>query len=193
MAREPFNLSIFGPQAVGKMTVGFEVQRLTGASLLHGHMLVDLLTEFFEVGSEPFVRLATAFRREIIEEAARAGTNLVGTGVPPFGDPAVMCVIEDWADLVSSAGGEPLYVELDAPLSVRLDRNRSELRRASKKTDWASDEVMAALSEQHTTVAEAGVTLPGRHIVIDNSQLSASAAAEVIVAKFDLPRVTGVG
>ena len=62
-----------------------------------------------------------------------------------------------------------------------------------KKTDWASDEVMAALSEQHTTVAEAGVTLPGRHIVIDNSQLSASAAAEVIVAKFDLPRVTGVG
>jgi hypothetical protein len=31
---------IFGPPAVGKMTVGLELERLTGFRLLHNHMTV---------------------------------------------------------------------------------------------------------------------------------------------------------
>ena len=41
---------IFGPQAVGKMTVGQEIEKITGLKLLHNHMTIELL--------EPFLGLA---------------------------------------------------------------------------------------------------------------------------------------
>ena len=44
---------IFGPPAVGKMTVGREVARLTGYKLFHNHMTVEPVLEVFEFGSPP--------------------------------------------------------------------------------------------------------------------------------------------
>ena len=35
---------IFGPQAVGKMTVGQELATLTGLKLFHNHMTIDLVS-----------------------------------------------------------------------------------------------------------------------------------------------------
>ncbi len=32
---------LFGPPAVGKMTVGYELEKLTGLRLFHNHMTVD--------------------------------------------------------------------------------------------------------------------------------------------------------
>lgn len=189
MAKQPFLLGIYGPPAVGKMAVGMEVSRLTGAPLLHLHLLIDLVTPFFAFGTEPFARLTNSFRASIIEESARTGTNLILTAVPPFNDPAVMQMIEETATQARAAGGEALFVELHAPLEVRLQRNRTELRRASKNTAWATEEVLTAQDRAHVTVAGAGVTLPGRHLVIDNSELAADAAAERIVEAFGLPRV----
>ncbi|KAA1807131.1 hypothetical protein FXB61_003723 [Bacillus cereus] len=37
---------IFGPQAVGKMTVGQELATLTGLKLFHNHMTIDLVSQF---------------------------------------------------------------------------------------------------------------------------------------------------
>lgn len=189
MAKQPFLLGIYGPSAVGKMAVGMEVSRLTGAPLLHVHLLVDLVTQFFAFGTEPFGRLTNSFRERIIEEAMDSGSSLILTAVPPFGNPMVMQMIEGTASLAADAGGEALFVELHAPLEVRLQRNQTELRRASKKTDWATDEVLISQDRSHVTVAEAGVTLPGRHLVIDNTELPAAEAAERVVKEFGLPRV----
>ena len=35
---------IFGPQAVGKMTVGQELAKKTGLKLFHNHMTIELLS-----------------------------------------------------------------------------------------------------------------------------------------------------
>jgi hypothetical protein len=188
-AKRPFQLGIYGPQAVGKMAVGMEVRRLTGAPLLHLHLLVDLLKPFFGFQTEPFQRLMTTFRLGILGESAEANRDLILTAVPRFSAPEVMQLIEDSAALATSVGGEALFVELEAPLAVRLERNRSELRRANKDLDWATDEALTTLDEAHITAAEAGVTLPDRHLVIDNTDLSAAAAAERIVEEFGLPRL----
>lgn len=37
---------IFGPQAVGKMTVGQELAKITGLKLFHNHMTIDLVNPF---------------------------------------------------------------------------------------------------------------------------------------------------
>lgn len=38
---------LFGPQAVGKMTIGHELEKITQLKLLHNHMTIDLLHPFF--------------------------------------------------------------------------------------------------------------------------------------------------
>lgn len=37
---------IFGPQAVGKMTVGHELEKRTDLKLFHNHMTIELVTPF---------------------------------------------------------------------------------------------------------------------------------------------------
>lgn len=39
---------IFGPQAVGKMTVGQELAKLTDLKIFHNHMTIDLVSPFFD-------------------------------------------------------------------------------------------------------------------------------------------------
>ena len=39
---------ITGPQAVGKMTVGQELVKITNLKLLHNHMTIELLTKIFD-------------------------------------------------------------------------------------------------------------------------------------------------
>ena len=57
---------VFGPPAVGKMTVGRELASLTGYKLLHNHAPIEPLLEIFEFGSPSFGRLVNQFRRGVI-------------------------------------------------------------------------------------------------------------------------------
>src|SRR4026208_1379641 len=61
---------IFGPPAVGKMTVGYELAKLTGFRLFHNHMTIELVLNFFDFGQPQFHRLVGEFRRRIFEEVA---------------------------------------------------------------------------------------------------------------------------
>lgn len=39
---------IFGPHAVGKMTVGQELAKLTGYKLFHNHMTIEVVAALFD-------------------------------------------------------------------------------------------------------------------------------------------------
>ena len=43
---------ITGPQAVGKMTVGQEISKITGLKLLHNHMTIEVVTKIFDYSKE---------------------------------------------------------------------------------------------------------------------------------------------
>ena len=43
---------IFGPQAVGKMTVGQELEKLTDLKTFHNHMTIDLVSSFFDYSTK---------------------------------------------------------------------------------------------------------------------------------------------
>lgn len=57
---------IFGPQAVGKMTVGHSLEKITDLKLFHNHMTIELLYPLFGFGAETW-RLSDLFRTEIFE------------------------------------------------------------------------------------------------------------------------------
>jgi hypothetical protein len=50
-------VALFGPPAVGKTAVGRELAKLTGFMLYHGHMTMDVISEFFAFGTLSFMRL----------------------------------------------------------------------------------------------------------------------------------------
>ena len=121
---------VFGPPAVGKMTVGRELARLTGYKLLHNHMTVEPVLDIFPFGSPPFGRLVNEFRRRILEEAVAADLpGLVFTLVWGLEDERDRA----WSRRTSTwwrPRGRVTFVELYAPLEERLARNRTELRLA---------------------------------------------------------------
>ena len=63
---------ITGPQAVGKMTVGQELVKITNLKLLHNHMTIELLTNIFNYSRETFRKLNEEFRVQIFEEFAKS-------------------------------------------------------------------------------------------------------------------------
>jgi shikimate kinase len=48
---------LFGPPAVGKMTVGQELANLTGFRLFHNHMTIELTLNFFAFNTKEFAHL----------------------------------------------------------------------------------------------------------------------------------------
>ena len=45
-------IMITGPQAVGKMTVGQELTKITNFKLFHNHMTIDLVNNFFSYSTK---------------------------------------------------------------------------------------------------------------------------------------------
>ena len=78
--------------------------------MFHNHLVVDLVTELFPFGSDPFVRLREQIWLSVIAEAAAVDRSLVFTFTPeptvPAGFPGRITRV------VESAGGRVVWVRL---------------------------------------------------------------------------------
>lgn len=187
---KPWLVAIVGPIAVGKMTVGQALRERSGFELFHAHMVIDMLTPFFEFGSEPFDRMVLSIRQRFFEEAAGAGLGVIATFGWRFNLSENREYMEQLIEPFERRGGGVSFIELAAPLSTRLGRNRTENRRANKKVDWATDDVVKVQIETnvHNTSDEIPFPWPERHLKIDNSELEPEVVARQIQEHFGLPR-----
>ncbi len=184
---------IFGPPAVGKMTVGHEIATRTGLKLFHNHHTIDLALRFFPYGTPPFQRLVGEFRRRIFEEVAASDLpGLIFTYVWAFDDPSDAAFVERLAAIFRERGRPVYFVELEASEAERLRRNESAFRLAEKPTKRDLD-----ASRRHLLDAgrryrlSSAAEFAGRrdYLRLDNETLSPEAAAERIIDAFGLPRV----
>lgn len=187
----PWLLVIHGPQAVGKMTVGQQVSRLTGAPLLYNHMVIDLLTAFFPFGSDAFNRLWTDFFNAILDTRMAEGAPIVTTIGWDLDSEHAAEVIQGWLVAAEQHGAPVYFAELRAPLDVRLERNRHEHRRAHKKLDWATDEALIAMSQGHRFASAGDFPYPN-HLALDVSSIPPEESARLIVTHFGLVPSDGV-
>jgi hypothetical protein len=187
---------VFGPPAVGKMTVGHELTKLTGYKLFHNHMTVEPVLDIFPFGSPPFGRLVNEFRRRIIEEAVQEDLpGLVFTLVWGLELPGDADLVASYAEIVESAGGRVSFVELYADLDERLVRNRTEFRLAEKRSkrdlEFSHGNVLD-LEENYVMNTGGGRTVADRvlagrdYLRVDNTHLSAADVAGRVVEAFGL-------
>ncbi|BAC12221.1 hypothetical conserved protein [Oceanobacillus iheyensis HTE831] len=181
---------IFGPQAVGKMTVGQELAKITDLKLFHNHMTIDLVGNFFDYGTKEGKRLVNLFRQEIFEEVSKSNLyGIIFTFVWAFD------MQEDWnnvkrlSGLFESRGATTYYVELEASIDERLDRNKSENRlkhKPSKRNiEWSENELKRSLEKHRLNSIDGEITYPN-YVRIDNTSLEANEVAVLIKKKFNL-------
>ena len=173
---------LFGPQAVGKMTVGQALCEKTGFKLFHNHMTIDMLKPVFGFGSESFNRLNDKFRLELIEEAAQTDLpGLVFTYVWALNHPSDLLFINKLEEILKHHGGEVFFVELEAPLAIRKERNLTENRARQKPDNVEHTKItIDEYSELYKLNSDGDFVYPDRHLKIDNSHLPPDEAAEMI-------------
>ena len=189
---------IFGPPAVGPMTVGHELARLTGFKLLHNHMTIEPVLDIFPFDSPSFGRLVGEFRRRIIEEAVGAKLpGLIFTFVWDLEHPDDRDLVAAYTDIVERGGGQVSFVELAAPLEERLVRNVTEFRldrkRSKRDLDFSRQNLFDAEAQwrmntgHDPTVGEK--LLEGRaHLRVDNTDLPAAVVAKLVAEAWGLAR-----
>ena len=126
---------IFGPPAVGKMTVGYELAKVTGMKVFHNHMTIDLVLEFFPYWHEKFGVLVSEFRQRIFEEVATSDLpGMVFTYVWALDQPDDKEQVDSYCEIFKHNGADVYFVELEADLDDRIERNKSEFRLSKKSS-----------------------------------------------------------
>lgn len=180
---------IFGPQAVGKMTVGQELAKITELKLFHNHMTIDLLVPLFGFTPEMW-ELCHRFRQEIFKTYAKGGQyGLIFTAVWAFDQQEDWDYTDRMCRIFRSAGAEIYFVELEADVAVRLNRNRSAHRLAVKPTKRnidVSEQDLLNTMKQHRLNSKEGEIREKNYLKINNKTISADMTARIIKEKFQL-------
>lgn len=181
---------IFGPQAVGKMTVGQELEKLTGFRLFHNHMTIEFVSPFFSYSTPAGKRLVHAFRQHMFEEVAKSDLpGFIFTYVWGFDLPEDWEYVSQVSELFASHGAEVYYVELEASLAERLRRNRTPNRlehKATKRDLAFSEQNLLSTLEKHRLNSEEGELdhQLSNYLRINNDALDAAEVARRIKAHF---------
>ena len=178
---------IIGDAAVGKMTVGQELAKITDLRLFHNHMMIEPVLEIFGQWRPDVTQ---RLRQVIFEEFAK--TDLYGmifTYMMAFDMPSDWEYIEWVKGIFGLPEEDVYYVELIAPQSVRLERNSSENRlkhKASKRSIADSNARLLRDDRNHRCESFPGeVTLPN-YLRIENANIPAEEAARMIRDHFNL-------
>ena len=176
---------ITGPHAVGKMTVGQELAKITDLRLFHNHMSIELSLKLFDFGTPEFRALNETIRKTVFEQFAAGNLpGLIFTYMMDFDQPSEFAYLNEIIELFSSHGADCHVVELCADFEERLARNKSENRLAhkeSKRNVERSEAEMRHTQATHRLNSREGEILPFEsYLKIDNTNLAPDEVARTI-------------
>ena len=178
---------ILGDAAVGKMTVGQELMKITDLRLFHNHMTIEPVLEIFGTfdGKTIYEMRELIFRNF----AASDRYGMIFTIMMAFDLPSDWDYLEHVKEIFAPYGTEFYYVELIAPQEIQLERNRTENRlknKASKRDLSASNQRLIRDDENHRCVSYEGeITFPN-YLRIENSDKPPELVARMIKETFQL-------
>lgn len=179
---------IIGSGAVGKMTVGQELMKITDFRLFHNHMMIEPVIDIFgKFDGNTVARL----REVVFEEFMKTDyQGMIFTYMWAFDMQSDWDYIKSVTDRFEATGGTVYYVELVADRAVRLERNKSENRlmnKASKRDIAASEGRMLREETKYRVVSGDGELPFENYIKIDNTDLEPDVVARMIKERFNLP------
>lgn len=165
---------LYGPPAVGKLTVAKRLSALTGFPVLHNHLTADYAATFFEWLTPEFVSFVDKLRLFTLKETADAGRpGLICTLV--YAHPDDDSFIEKLEAIVNSKDGITYYVHLSC--------TQAELEQRVVRTDRSQHQKVTSVERLQGMLAESDLLspIPDREsLLIDNSDLTAEEVARMI-------------
>lgn len=176
---------IIGNGAVGKMTVGQELAKITGLRLFHNHMSIEPIIDIFGEYNGDIVR---KFRELVFTEFVKTDKyGLIFTYIWAFDAQSDWDYMEHLREIFK--GADIYYAELVAPQKVRLQRNATENRlkhKPSKRNlEWSNEMIIESDLENRLESYDGEVPYEN-YIKIDNTKLSAAETAKMIRDRFGL-------
>ena len=180
-------LFIIGDTAVGKMTVGQELMKITDLRRFHNHMTIEPVIEIF---GRYDGKTISEMRDTIFKNfAASDNYGMIFTMMMDFDLPSEWESLEHVKSIFEPYETDFYYVELIAPQEIRLKRNISENRlkhKASKRDIEASNQRLINADKNHRCVSCEGEITFDNYLRIDNSDMEPDKVARLIKETFRL-------
>jgi len=176
---------IQGAQAVGKMTVGQELVKITKLRLLHGHVMYELIMEHF---GNLFGDVTNKLKDIVFEEFAKSENyGMIYTACLSFAHQKDLDYLNHITGIFEEVGAEIYFVELVASQETRLHRNKTENRlqhKISKRDIEKSDENLIYADTKGRFASNDEEISFDNYLKIDNSNLTPDTVAVMIKEKF---------
>jgi len=179
---------IIGAGAVGKMTVGQELAKITDLRLYHNHIDIEPVIEVF---GEFYTPAVVAVRKAMFEEFAKTDHyGMIFTYMWSFDNPFSWDLITELVDIFKQTADAEIYaVELVADQATRLARNVTENRlahKASKRDTEVSNARLMGEDANYRLVSHDGEVPFENYFKMDNSDLQPCEVATIIKDRFSL-------
>jgi hypothetical protein len=178
---------LFGDAAVGKMTVGQELAKITDLRLFHNHMTIEPVIDIFGFYDGKTIK---RLRDAIFEEFSRSNQyGMIFTFMWAFDQQSDWDYIKHVSNIFREQNADIYYVELVAPLEVRLERNVTENRlnnKASKRSIEESNKRLLDDYAKYRCTSNEGEIQYENYMRIDNTNIEPEKAAEMIKERFAL-------
>lgn len=165
---------IYGPPAVGKLSVARELSGMTGYELFHNHASLDAVDRRFGFGSREFNEAVVRYRAEKLTEAAKNGTNLIFTSAFIKGEHEF--VAGRLREMIGAYGGEVCFVYLYADEETLLKRVKGESRKEFGKITEV--DALKLFLRTHEVTKEAPIK---GSLVLDSSGMNADSVHNLAV------------
>ena len=180
-------LFMIGNAAVGKMTVGQELAKITGLRLFHNHMTIEPVIKIFgQYNGAAISRL----RQVVFEEFAKTDNyGMIFTYMWAFDRQDDWDYVEYVKNIFMPYDTEFYYVELVASREVRLKRNATDnrlLNKASKRNVSLSNQRLIDDDKKYRLESMDGEIPFENYMKIDNTNLAPDVVAQMIKNRFDL-------
>lgn len=162
---------IYGPPAIGKLTIAKEIEKKTDFRLFHNHTIIDLCFATLNPKSERFWKFARKIRIDLIKEAIKQKIpglimTMAYTGESDFIEQVIKTVEKE---------KNKVYL-------VRLTSSMKDLEKrvyAKSRKKFGKLKTKTSLKRWFKKYGE--IDLPKKSLVLDTSKLSAKQCADKII------------
>ena len=174
---------IIGAGAVGKMTVGQELMKITNLRLFHNHMMIEPVLEVFgKFKGDTILKLREVIFNDFVNDDYE---GMIHTLMWAF-DMKSDC---EYVDNLVKKFDEVYCVELIASQETRLKRNETEnrlLNKASKRDIEASNNRLINSESAYRLISNEGEIPFKNYLRINNDNIEAKDVAKTIKDTFKL-------
>lgn len=173
---------IIGAGAVGKMTVGQELMKITNLRLFHNHMMIEPVIDIFGKYKRDTI---DKLKEIIIDDFVNSDNEgMIFTLIWAFDLPTEWEYVEN----LTKRFDEVYCVELIASQDVRLKRNSTDnrLKHKASKRDVEASNVRLLNEERYRLVSNEGEIPFKNYLRINNENIEADVVAKIIKETFNL-------